>query len=177
MTFEATKKHDNGDSDITIRATHTHDLEDSDGDSVSGAALMFEEELDSYVSTITKNPSVFTESMLFGIESGEPARVTYVGSAECAYELLEEAAARQVTKTYEVFALVSHGWVEVTQHDDEETSNNVTSPEKVRMTLLSGKGNTCTIMRFADKEVLFHEGAGSGPLTDALAEFWSSSAN
>jgi hypothetical protein len=177
MTFEATEKHNNRDSDITIRATHTHGLEDSDWDAVSDAALMFEEELDSYVSTITKNPSVFTESMLFGIESGEPARVTYVGSAECAYELLEEAAARQVAKTYEVFALVSHGWVEVTQHDDEETSNNVTSPEKVRMTLLSGKGNTCTIMRFADKEVLFHEGAGSGPLTDALDEFWASSAN
>lgn len=54
MTFEATKKHDNRGSDITIRATHTHGPEDSDWDSVSDAALMFEHELDSYVSTITK---------------------------------------------------------------------------------------------------------------------------
>jgi hypothetical protein len=177
MTFEATREHGNKDSDMTIRGPHVHGAGDPDRDSIGEAALMLEQDMDNYVSMIASDPSVFKESMLFGIESGESIRVTLVGSATCAYELLEEATNRQVTKEYEVVALVSNGWVEATKHNDGEESSAVTGPERVRMTLLSGKGNTCTVMRFADNEVLFHEGAGSGPLTDALAEFWASSAN
>jgi len=176
MTFEATREHGNKDSDMTIRGPHVHGAGDSDRDSTSEAALMLEQDMDIFISAFTKDRSV-PAAMLFGIESGDSIRVTLVGSATCAYELLEDATNRQVTKEYEVVALVSNGWVETTSHNDGEESSAITGPERVRMTLLSGKGNTCTVMRFADNEVLFHEGAGSGPLTDALAEFWASSAN
>lgn len=176
MTVQATRLNDNKDSDMTFQATRVHDNKNPDSNEVA-TALMFEQALGSFISAITGGRSGAPSAMLFGIDSGESIRFTLVCDAESAYELLKEQTSIQAANKHEIIALVVNGRVEATRHEGGETSSDVTEPARVRITFLSGKHNTLTIMRFADGEVLFPDGVGHGPLNDALAEFWASSAN
>lgn len=124
-----------------------------------------------------EDPFDLPESILLGVFFREDVSLSFLGSARDAYDLLS-GDTRLEASIFDAIALVTCGWAApiVPADDISELIPASQSPDRsrVRVVMIAGAEGICAAVRFANNpgNVTIDEGA-SGPLGEALLEFWT----